>query len=243
MTENPLSLPIPDGFWERRKEYEKFLSKKGITKQGFHDTVAQKMDENNLSFIKATYETFDEFFQKEAEASDITLACKKGCSQCCHTLVTATEEEVDEIVRYVNFMPWSNKRALVKKIATISKEWVDYYKKNQFRIKRSPLAYIKDYDKKPCVFLGEDGACEVYPVRPVNCRGFSSLRPCSFPEETEYFGDVHNEGPTQHRFLCETWATNSICEHVAEKMGVDPGQAPVSPIIDLLYLNKKELGF
>jgi hypothetical protein len=227
----------------KRRERETFLTQQGLTEKGFQEAVQGKMVKDNLSFVLATYSTFDEFFEKELKISGITLACKKGCSDCCHTLITSTEKEIDEAIGFVNHLPRTTRMPIVKRIMSMSREWRDYYGKNEFQIKVEPFKIFTDWQGKPCPFLGENGSCDIYPVRIVDCRTLTNLKQCAFPEKTSFFADVNAEGPVRYRLLTETWASNSIIENQQKIMNLSkPEQSPVTPILHWLYVKRKEIG-
>jgi Fe-S-cluster containining protein len=92
----------------------------------------------------------------------VPLACRKGCSWCCHFRVDAQPDEVLLIHRYAaDKLPASiadgiaaRARAAAKRIAAMTSD--EHMATN--------IA---------CAFL-VDGACAVYPVRPSRCRAFHS---------------------------------------------------------------------
>lgn len=243
MKENENFIQLPKEAQIKREERTAFLAQQGLTEEKFQETVQGKMTEGNLSFILAVYQTFDEFYKMEADITGTILACKKGCSKCCYTLITSTEMEIDEVIGFINRLPSANRIPLVKRIRTMSSKWRDYFTQNKFEIESDPFKVFRDWHD-PCPLLGTDGSCEVYPVRIADCRTLTSLRPCDFPDEqTSFFADINTEGPVRYRLLSESWPTNLITKRLQEKMGLsDPSQAPVTPILHWLYLKRKEIG-
>jgi len=82
-------------------------------------------------------------------------ACARGCSDCCHTRVEVTAPEVFLLARHLRAHPHAGLRERV--VATASQTaGLDgrAYHLRQIR----------------CALLGEDGACSVYPARPLACR-------------------------------------------------------------------------
>lgn len=235
-------IPLSEATKIKRKAQAAFLTQQGLTEETFQKTVQKKMAEGNLSFILATYQTLDEFFEKELKASGVTLACKKGCSDCCHTLITSTEMEIDEAIGFINHLPRTTRMPIVKRVISMSREWRDYYNKNELHIKIEPSKVFKDW-QKPCPFLGENGSCDVYPVRIVDCRTLTNLRACAYPERTSFFADVDTQGPVRYRFLSETWASNLIMDNQQKKFSIfNAPQSSVTPILHWLHLKRKELG-
>lgn len=90
--------------------------------------------------------------KKSATSGDIK--CRKGCSHCCHSPV--------EI--------WPHEAALLVEIAREAGMELD-----QARLERQSQYTMDTWRQQPaadtaCVFLGDDGACKVYEVRPNACR-------------------------------------------------------------------------
>lgn len=100
----------------------------------------------------------------EAE-SGAKLACKIGCTNCCHRLVVATLPEVFAVTEHV----WSNfseedKQGLKQRNAATQASNDDYW------------GYKEAAVRAPCAFLVE-GTCSIYEVRPLSCRMWNSDDP------------------------------------------------------------------
>lgn len=81
--------------------------------------------------------------------------CKLGCSACCHTQVSVTEDEAQLLVHHIQQGMDVDVDRLVKQHAT----------GNDFN------AFMRlSFDERKCVFLDEQGACRVYEDRPSVCR-------------------------------------------------------------------------
>lgn len=105
----------------------------------FHREVQQKVD-NVLNAIP----------HKEL------IQCRKGCSACCHTQVSATQDEVDLLVRKI-----SREKIKIDKVKlAMQARFSDSYEQWM----RMP------YEMRGCVFLNSDGNCKVYDDRPSVCR-------------------------------------------------------------------------
>jgi Fe-S-cluster containining protein len=239
------SILLSEEIRNRVKTQTEFLAQQGLTEDGFQEEVRKKMTEKGLSFVLAVYEVFNGFFDKELRLSGVTLACKKGCSTCCHTLITSTEMEMKEVIYFINALPRTVRMPLIKKAIGLAREWRDYYNENEFAIKIDFFKPFRDWQDKPCPFLNEEeGSCSIYPVRIVDCRTLTSLTPCaSLKTKTLFFADLHAEGAVRYRFRCETWATNLIIEEQQRKMGLpNPVSSPVTPVLHWLYMKRKEVG-
>lgn len=82
-------------------------------------------------------------------------ACKRGCSGCCHTEVSVTDDETELLAMRV-------------------KEGVNIdYNRLQIQnqaIKAGRNFYSLPYESRACVFLSDKGVCAVYNDRPAVCR-------------------------------------------------------------------------
>lgn len=92
------------------------------------------------------------------------IACGPGCAHCCVVNVAVLQPEAATIVAYLERKLSTDRLlALKKKIdelyATI--QWLD----DEERIRW----------KQPCALLDDAGNCSVYPVRPLLCRGLTSI--------------------------------------------------------------------
>jgi hypothetical protein len=82
-------------------------------------------------------------------------ACARGCSHCCHVRVEVTAPEVFALERYLRAHPDAQRDARIGSTAR-AVEGMDG--------RAHHLAQV------PCALLGDDGACVVYPARPLACR-------------------------------------------------------------------------
>lgn len=81
--------------------------------------------------------------------------CKLGCTGCCHTQVSVTEDEAELLVQKV------------QEGVSIDLERL----KIQMGAGDDATAFFKiPYEQRRCVFLGEEGGCRVYDDRPSVCR-------------------------------------------------------------------------
>lgn len=91
------------------------------------------------------------------------LACEKGCNWCCYQLVGVSAPEAFRIVRHLNSPEMQPSRdAIIKRLRALDKATRGLSPSHRARI------------PKPCAFLGDDGRCTIYAVRPMACAEFSS---------------------------------------------------------------------
>lgn len=89
------------------------------------------------------------------------IACKKGCSFCCHMQVHITEDEAMLLAVSVKRKKISYDKKRLKKQSLYSEgQW-----KN------------KTFKEKRCVFLNQDNHCVAYEYRPINCRKLLASSP------------------------------------------------------------------
>lgn len=129
-----------------------------------------------FSYLHNMQEAIDEDVDKQNQTQR-PVKCAKGCSFCCQINVDVTSDEAELIVDYCN-----------KKGIKIDKDKLT-------RQSEAPVWLQQNAEDRRCVFLGEDGACTVYEVRPSNCRRHMVI---SEPEDCDAV--KHPNGETA-RFL------------------------------------------
>lgn len=83
------------------------------------------------------------------------VPCKAGCSACCHTQVSVTEDEAELLLHNIDNGVEINYERLSLQTEQ-GNETSDFYKLS--------------YQDRKCVFLDENGSCKVYKDRPAVCR-------------------------------------------------------------------------
>jgi Fe-S-cluster containining protein len=94
------------------------------------------------------------------------IACGPGCSHCCVVNVAALRPEAVTILAYLERKLSAGQfLALEQKVDALDADirWLD----EEERIRQG----------RPCALLDEAGNCSVYPVRPLLCRGMTSVDP------------------------------------------------------------------
>jgi Fe-S-cluster containining protein len=91
------------------------------------------------------------------------VACARGCAMCCHLRVMATPAEVLGLAAYIRgSLDADGLSALAARISETAA-----------RIRALPRDRVLATNV-PCPLL-VDGACSMYPARPLNCRAYHSL--------------------------------------------------------------------
>lgn len=109
--------------------------------------------------ISQFHESTDQLINKRMDSGDVKFDCKKGCSMCCHLKVEIFPPESFRIANYVRSLPDVRAQEIIKKL----RAQADYAKET----------YYTEYNR-PCTFLSPEGACEIYSIRPHNCRAYLS---------------------------------------------------------------------
>lgn len=122
--------------------------------------------------INEIYKILDDLHSKET----ITLACNKGCAACCIQLIPCTMLEWEEIKKYIK------ENRLKDRIKEREKKnlnsWERYRSHNINELRVDGAKALRDWSGVKCIFLNNRNACDIYPVRPMNCRVMSSTSIC-----------------------------------------------------------------
>ncbi len=92
------------------------------------------------------------------------IACHAGCHWCCHMKVSLTAPEIFAVVEYLE--------------SGVSERTREQIKARTAELSQDPRIFSPDAKVEariPCAMLSEQGACLVYPARPLACRGYNSL--------------------------------------------------------------------
>lgn len=83
------------------------------------------------------------------------ISCRKGCSACCHTQVSISDDEASLLAKIVQ----NGLKIDMEKL------------KDQSRVSKSASQwYSLSFEKRGCVFLDENKECSIYNDRPSVCR-------------------------------------------------------------------------
>ncbi|CAA7623532.1 hypothetical protein MCP1_40113 [Candidatus Terasakiella magnetica] len=120
--------------------------------------------ETVIAAIRRIYEQFDalaETLPKEitVEGEVRALACKVGCTACCHQSVNVTAGQVMVVKAYI----LRHLKGDLPKIAS------------RLRHTRKGLGETMGAVGVRCPLLDQEGGCTVYEARPLSCRAFNSF--------------------------------------------------------------------
>lgn len=143
---------------------------------------------------------YDRYIAHVLDAESLAVSCRAGCAACCaHELARGIGTlEILAIYRLVR--PWPDIGAIYERAGENS---VAFRRLLAAELARDPrplgpddprvlsahLAYNRL--KRPCPFLDQaQGACRIYPVRPLVCRWFFNLSPAEWcdPDSPHYAG-------------------------------------------------------
>jgi Fe-S-cluster containining protein len=126
----------------------------------FSETLASHRGRSDMiaGILSQAFSSFDGNVEMEAELYP-DIACAKGCATCCTLRVTATAPEVLLIERYLRSSEFSKtKLNLVKRLKKANQATGGLDEEQRVCLRHR------------CPFI-EQGACTIYPVRPLACRG------------------------------------------------------------------------
>lgn len=140
-----------------KKTFEELKEQSEFVKIVHHVVDRLKSFTNRYQRAQFVHELVDEY-NKEVFAHPLVMQfspCKRGCSACCHTQVSVTDDEAE---------------LLVKRIKSGVSVDMDRLKL-QMQAKDDSEAYYKiSFQDRRCIFLDENGGCTVYEDRPSVCR-------------------------------------------------------------------------
>jgi Fe-S-cluster containining protein len=116
---------------------------------------AREHDDDNYRFLRSlkrrSFRKVDRVALELHQEAFNLVDCTK-CANCCRTLrVVVTDEDIPRIARHLGMEPGEFRTAYLERDED----------EGGYRIRA-----------RPCPFLGEDGRCTIYGVRPENCRGY-----------------------------------------------------------------------
>src|SRR5690606_8220160 len=114
-------------------------------------------EDSPIERARLVHESIDEFNQEVFSHPLVQefSPCKRGCSACCHTQVSVTEDESIVLANKI-------REGLTIDLERLAKQMVT---------KDDPSAFFSlNFVDRKCIFLNDEGACMVYEDRPSVCR-------------------------------------------------------------------------
>ncbi|MCR6629598.1 MAG: YkgJ family cysteine cluster protein [Magnetospirillum sp.] len=90
-------------------------------------------------------------------------ACKAGCGWCCHQQVGVSVPEAVRIAAHLRTLPAEEGEALSGRVRQVAERTT-----GMTTLERAAT-------RLSCPFLGAEGGCTIYAVRPLRCRGLHSI--------------------------------------------------------------------
>ncbi|MGY6274523.1 YkgJ family cysteine cluster protein [Methylomonas sp. MgM2] len=128
--------------------------------RAFADTLANRRGREDLidALLSQAFSSFEGNVAIEARAYP-AVSCHKGCATCCTLRVTASAPEVLLIARYIAWAKFPDSEInLAKRVAKANQQTCGLDEAQRVKLRRR------------CPFIHQ-GACLIYPVRPLACRG------------------------------------------------------------------------
>lgn len=147
----------------------------------------------NVGVLRALENSQQRHDQRIASAPDVgTLACRAGCTWCCHFSVDVRAAEVFSILDFVERTFTAEQKARVYaeiRANSVALNDLDEFDRMQRNVK--------------CPFLSQ-GCCTIYPVRPQTCRNYHATSavgcqrsyedPCNLDIDPEFAPLVYQAG-------------------------------------------------
>tara|TARA_B100001105_G_scaffold12875_3_gene9461 strand:+ start:4252 stop:4983 length:732 start_codon:yes stop_codon:yes gene_type:complete len=137
-----------------------------------------------------------------------TLACRSGCSYCCHYHVYVTVPEALAIAEHLRTLPVPKRDVFLQRLRSNAARASELGKE----------AHIQT--NVACAFLSTEGACDIYALRPSACRRHHSydVTPCRTTYEDPSCADQNPMSPARH---ATTDAFHAAAATVAAQKGFD----------------------
>lgn len=178
MEEKTIPLAISDslsGMLDQLTEGQK--QQVGQRVQGLMHEYKKHLKENkhNRVSIAASWQDYlQEALKKQVEENDArgdhTVSCSKGCSHCCYQNVDITDDEAQLITDY------AEEEGIAIDIDHLARQLVAKQTGGNDGFNKLP------YADRACVFLDDEGGCQIYKYRPLVCR---KLLVASDPEQCD----------------------------------------------------------
>lgn len=141
-----------------------------------------------------------------------TFQCKQECmGRCCNTITILLD-------------PW-DVEIMARHLDVSGRQFISEYCKYDFSPElKWPYVRLKHAEDGPCIFMLEDGHCEIYPVRSRNCRTYPVGRavrftPAGEKEEVVFMVDKMNfclGHSAEQDWTVKEWLDDAQCEKFYE---------------------------
>jgi Fe-S-cluster containining protein len=122
--------------------------------------IAKSIQARTEQINRSSFNKLTELRQAGKELPPV--ACKRGCNYCCHLEVGCLAPEAIRIADHLR------KTRSPKELSSLITKMRRHSK---FRASL-PLRQRSSGNVAPCPFLGQEGECGIYEVRPLNCRTY-----------------------------------------------------------------------
>lgn len=109
--------------------------------------------------VEAAYARLLELVERASKIIQPSTPCKKGCSYCCYMAVGISEQEAEIIAKHTG-RPMRSGLTLK---AFVNEQNIRTFSEYQERV-------VSRHRGVRCTFLGDEGECTIYEVRPLACR-------------------------------------------------------------------------
>jgi len=178
--------------------------------------VMEVKHSQGLPFVLALYQVMDELSALARPSIQPPLACCATCSFCCHQMVTCTKMEWRVIHEYL--IGNGLLRKLVQRLRAGVERWLKYYSSNRGALEQNPFKLHADHKGQACIYLNQKGCCDIYPVRPMDCRIWVSTIKC---------GPGVTSGARRAIHPWEEWANSWLLEENARSTNQGKSVTPL----------------
>jgi Fe-S-cluster containining protein len=118
--------------------------------------------------------------QQMIDAQGWQLACKRGCNGCCEEPIMIFRPEAARVARWLDRPENAEARAAFRAAYPAWRDRVgDTPARLSAKFANDPGSYVQAHveawAKRVMCAFNRDGACSIYPVRPINCRTAHAL--------------------------------------------------------------------
>ena len=152
------------------------------------DRLAAARDVELDAALARLREVYQDVDARNARNTDgLSLPCHRGCDDCCHESLFLTELEFIAAWQHVQL------HLAAEALDDMVRRGLEIYAAQRDLIEAFSLPEEDNAEQRPqlalrlrdtCPFLGAEGACQVYPARPLASRLFG----CSFNDERGIYG-------------------------------------------------------